>query len=87
MLAAFPEATPNIRTSSWPLPQRKSHTTLAPPPILTGFPSAMATAWWSGSAGVVLRKWDVVPPAAQTIIDVQIEKIQKMSKWVEASKR
>jgi hypothetical protein len=27
-----------------------------------------------------LMKWDVVPPAAQTIIDVQIEKIQKMSK-------
>lgn len=49
-------------------------------PILTGFPSAMATACRSGSAGVVLMKWDVVPPAAQTIIDVQIEKIQKMSK-------
>jgi hypothetical protein len=45
----------------------------------------MATACRNGSAGVVLRKWDVVPPAAQTIIDVQIEKIQKMSKW--ASKR
>ncbi|OOO46949.1 hypothetical protein BS629_19700 [Rhizobium leguminosarum bv. viciae USDA 2370] len=89
MFAAFPEATPmvitytiasNIRTSFWPLPQRKSRTTLAPPPILTGFPSAMATACRSGSAGVVLMKWDVVPPAAQTIIDVQIEKIQKMSK-------
>ncbi|MGO4139305.1 hypothetical protein ACEQ6A_32895 [Rhizobium brockwellii] len=61
------------------------NTGTAPNPDRLSISNGTSLPEWLGR--VVLRKWDVVSPAAQTIIDVQIEKIQKMSKWTEASER